>query len=245
MAKKFTWKAWLRPNLLTKDVDNDYVAEVSTEGNTKHNGDVAKAIKEEGSELSEKTLLDVMDRADIVRRKFVLSGSSVQDGNVRLSPRILGNWQGTKHVFDPATHKLTIDATPTAELRKGIDDEVDVEVLGTKTDGGAEIELVTDSVTGKNDGTITPSGDLIIEGEKIRVLPIDEEGMGVFFVATDGTETPIVHHPTLNDPKRIIVNVPALAAGTYTLKIVTRYSNSSTLLKEPRTIVYRLPLTVV
>jgi hypothetical protein len=30
MAKKFTWKVWLRLNLLTKEVENDYVAEVST-----------------------------------------------------------------------------------------------------------------------------------------------------------------------------------------------------------------------
>jgi hypothetical protein len=30
MNNNFFWKVWLRPNLLTKDVDNDYVAEVST-----------------------------------------------------------------------------------------------------------------------------------------------------------------------------------------------------------------------
>jgi hypothetical protein len=30
MAKDLFWKIWLRPNQLTKDVDNDYVAEVST-----------------------------------------------------------------------------------------------------------------------------------------------------------------------------------------------------------------------
>jgi hypothetical protein len=34
MAKKHTWKLWLRLNLLTKDVENDYVAEVSTTGKT-------------------------------------------------------------------------------------------------------------------------------------------------------------------------------------------------------------------
>jgi hypothetical protein len=55
MAKKFIWKAWLRLNLLTKDVNNDYVAEVSTEGNTKHNEDIAKAIREEGSDLQIET----------------------------------------------------------------------------------------------------------------------------------------------------------------------------------------------
>jgi hypothetical protein len=49
---------------------------------------------------------------------------------------------------------------------------------------------------------------------------------------------------TQNDPKKIICRVPSLAAGEYTLKIVTRYSNGTTLLKEPRAIVYDLPLLV-
>jgi hypothetical protein len=35
MAKKAFWKVWLRRNLLTKDVENDYTAEVSTIGTTK------------------------------------------------------------------------------------------------------------------------------------------------------------------------------------------------------------------
>ena len=39
--KNYIWKIWLRLNLLTKDVDNDYVAEVSTVGNTVRNEDIA------------------------------------------------------------------------------------------------------------------------------------------------------------------------------------------------------------
>ena len=29
MAKRFFWKVWLKLNLLTRDVDNDYIAEVA------------------------------------------------------------------------------------------------------------------------------------------------------------------------------------------------------------------------
>jgi hypothetical protein len=32
--KKKTWKVWLRPNLLSKDVKNDYIVEISTTDNT-------------------------------------------------------------------------------------------------------------------------------------------------------------------------------------------------------------------
>jgi hypothetical protein len=94
-------------------------------------------------------------------------------------------------------------------------------------------------------GTVTPDGDLVIEGEKIKIAPVNEEGLGLFFVASDESETPVTHPLTQNDPKKIVCRVPAaLPADTYTLKIVTRYSNGTTMLKEPRTIVYGQALTV-
>jgi hypothetical protein len=37
MAKKTFWKVWLKRNLLTKDVENDLIAEVSTAGHTLRN----------------------------------------------------------------------------------------------------------------------------------------------------------------------------------------------------------------
>ncbi|MDR1330531.1 MAG: DUF4469 domain-containing protein, partial [Tannerella sp.] len=71
-----------------------------------------------------------------------------------------------------------------------------------------------------------------------------EEGLGIFFVDTAGVEIPVTQPLSLNNPKKIICRVPALGAGWYTLKIVTQFSSSTILLKESRTIVYRLPLTV-
>jgi hypothetical protein len=244
MAKNFNWKLWLLPNRMTKDIANDSIADVSTAGNTKHNEDIAKAIKDDGSDLQVETLLDVLNRGDRVRRRFLLEGYSVQTNIVHLAPRVTGNWIGADPLFDPKEHKITIDAIPTAEFRKALEEEVGIEVLGKKADGGAVIGLVTDAFTGKTDGTISVYGDIVITGEKIRIDPVGGEGLGVFYVAANGTETKDIIPFTVNDPKKVIAHVPALAPGTYTLKIVTRYSNSNTLLKEPRTILYELPLTV-
>jgi hypothetical protein len=104
--------------------------------------------------------------------------------------------------------------------------------------------LVTDSFTGKTDGTITIYGDIIIEGEKIRIAPADKDGLGVFLVAADGTEYHDPNPLVFNDPKRIVCRVPSPPAGAYTLKIKTQYSNGNTLLKAPRVITYGLPLTI-
>ena len=38
MANEYYWKVWLRPNLLTKDDDNDYIAEVLTQKDTLPDG---------------------------------------------------------------------------------------------------------------------------------------------------------------------------------------------------------------
>ncbi|MDR2756128.1 MAG: DUF4469 domain-containing protein [Planctomycetaceae bacterium] len=243
MAKKFFWKIWLRLNLLTKKVDNDYIAEISTVGNTLRNEDIAQHIVKERSELRYETILSILNERDAVVRDTILGGSSVQDGNIHLAPRITGTWIGSDPVYDPKEHKVTVDAFPTAELRKALE-EVGVELLGKKADGGAVIGLVTDVLTHKTDGTISPGGDIIIEGEKIKIAPDNDETLGVFFVYNGNMEIPLDYPITENNPKKILCRVPMyMSDGVYTLKVITRYSGS-VLLMHPRTIVYELPLKV-
>jgi hypothetical protein len=241
-AIKFLWKVWLRLNLLTKDVDNDYTAEVSTIGNTKRNEDIARTIIEEGSEIKYDTLLSVLNQRDRIERQMVQQGSSVQTGNVRLSPRVSGSWLGSSAKFDPNVHKKTLDATITAEMREALE-EVGIEILGVK-DSGAYIGLVTDTFTGLTDGTITANEDIMIEGDKLKIMPENDTKVGIFFIDKDGKETPVTRRLTQNDPKKIIARVPALPTGDYILRVVTRFSSSSSLVNEPRAIEYTKMLIV-
>lgn len=243
-ATKFFWKVWLRLNLLTQDVDNDYTAEVSTIGNTKRNEDIARTIIEEGSEIKYDTLLSILNQRDRIERQMVQQGSSVQTGNVRLAPRVSGSWLGSSANYDPKIHKKTLDATITTDMREALE-EVGVEVLGVK-ESGAFIGLVTDTFTGKTDGTITANEDIMIEGDKLKIMPEDDSSVGVFFTTEDGDMKPVTRRLTQNDPKKIIARVPELEHGReYTLQIITRYSNSSTLLKEARTIIYEKKLILM
>jgi hypothetical protein len=244
MAKEFIWKIWLRKNTLTKNVDNDYIAEVSTTGHTLRNEDIARLIANERSELRYESMVSAFHERDAIVRNALLNGSSVMDGVMHIQPRIPGNWIGASPVYDPKHHRPTFDATPTTEFRKMLDEQVGVEILGTKTDGGAVIGLVTDVATGKVDGQITSRGDVIITGEKIKIAPDNDVSVGVFLVTPGGEEVRFNNPFAENNPKRLICRVPDIENGTYTLKIVTRYSNSNTLLKESRTIVYELPVTV-
>jgi hypothetical protein len=249
MAKAFFWKIWLRPNLLTKKVANDYVAEVSLVRETVRNEDIAKQIVDNRSELRYETILSILSERDAVVRNFILQGSSVQDGNIHLAPRVMGNWVGIDPVFNPALHKMTVDAIPTTTLRTMLNEEVGVELLGVGSGAGAYIGHITDVGTGLSNGELTSGGDLIIIGEKIKVSPLDPSApladtpLGIFFTSSTGTVIPLDEPITMNTPRKIICRIPKLVKnGTFKLKIVTRFSSSSSLLKEPRTIAYDLLL---
>jgi hypothetical protein len=116
-------------------------------------------------------------------------------------------------------------------------------VLGEK-DAGAFIGLVTDIGTGRTDGTITSGEDILVTGDKIKIAPENEAGLGVFFVGADGETHPVTRKFSENLPKKLLFRASTLDEGEYTLKVVTRYSHGSLLLNEPRSIVYEFPIKV-
>lgn len=239
---KSLWKVWLRPNLLT-ETPNDFVAEVSTVKDTLKNEQIARLIVNEGSEIKYDTLLSILRQRDRVVRQALCDGSSVMDDNCLLAPRVLGNWLGSTAKFDAALHRRTVDAVPTTTLRDALA-EVGVEVLGVKPDTSG-IGLVTDTVSGLTDGSITKGDDIDVEGKVINVSGDDPE-VGVYFVNDEtGERTKVSRRLTQNTPSRLIARVPdSLPNGVYHLEIVTQATRGGKLLKAPRTVSYEMPLYV-
>ena len=153
-----------------------------------------------------------------------------------------GVWQGGNTRFDSSLHKIGLDFILGSEMRKTFS-KIDVEVLGLKNNV-AYIGLVTDTATGSTDGTITAGDDIRIEGDRLRIAPLDDEGLGVFFIDRDGQVFPITRRLTQNDPKTVIARVPDLPTGQYRLRMVTRFSTNAQLLKERRVIEYERLLTI-
>jgi hypothetical protein len=239
--KRYYWKVWLRLNRLTKETDNDYIARVSTVGKTLRNEDIARLIESVGSELQFETVLDILNRADRIRREKLQEGYSVQTGVCHHSPSVLGNWQGAGTAYDPEAHTITITNAITAEMRAALE-EVGIEVLGVRDDG-AYIGLVIDVTTEAVNGTITSGGQIIIKGDKIKIeSDPGETGIGVFL--SDGTTDYPVTPLAVNYPREIIAVAPVLSAGEYTLYISTRYAGGRTLLKAPRRITYKTTIKV-
>jgi hypothetical protein len=84
---KFNWKVWLRPNKLTPN-PTDFVAEVDTAGDTRRQQDIIDRIIAEGSEVKPETIKAILDRANAVKRDFILAGYGVFDDFIHLTPRV-------------------------------------------------------------------------------------------------------------------------------------------------------------
>lgn len=239
--KDHYWEFTLRDNPLTKENDKDCIAEVKSGPKTLHNEDIAKEIKRTGSEFKYETILSIVTQHNGIIADYLMDGQSVMTDLCLFSPRILGAFPTSKAEFDPNVNKLTFDIVLSKEMRERLK-KVKTINRGMKPDV-AEIGLVTDTSTGISGDHITPSEDIQIDGSRIKVVG-EDAGIGVFFIAEDGTETKVTRRLTRNDPSCLIARVPALADGKYTLRIVTKYSQSNSLLKEPRVLEYANKLQV-
>jgi hypothetical protein len=238
----YFWKVLLIPNVLTKDVDDDHIAVVSTIGHTERREDIAREIVEEGTEFKYETVLDILARADRIICKHIRLGHSILTGVSHITPRVRGNWIGENALYNKEEHQISVDMNAGTELRDALK-SVSVEVIGM-ADTHAFIRTVTDSLTGKI-GKLSPGYDCIIEGNKIKIATdANEAEVGVVLANTDAS-TPIYLQVTQNLPKTLRAHVPAdLPNGTYRLSVVTKFSSSAQLLNDPRTIEYAKTLII-
>jgi hypothetical protein len=251
MNKNFIWKLWLYLNYINKD-PRGRTAMVDFAGPTRTLEMLVDELVKEGSDIQKETLLAAIRRLTRLRVWYLQMGYPVNDEVTILSPRVTGNFHGKSGGVEDGDHKITLSTQLTKDTRTALQ-EVSIEIKGNKG-ADVDIDMVTDLETGLQDGTITPGDDIIIEGDKIKVVgePAStssatgsglEPGIGVFFVDSTGNTLQAVRYNE-NNPKRVNVRVPAaLPKGqSFTLRIVTRFINGTQLLVTPRTIDYELPV---
>jgi hypothetical protein len=231
------WRVLLRPNRLTPGDNNDYVAEHLPAGKTLHNEELAKLIVADRTEFKYETLLSILNQRDSIVKGKLREGFPIQDNVVHIRPKVPGLWHGVNAKYNPEVNRPCVSVSETADLRESLWD-IEVRVAGLQS-AGAYISFVTDVATGQTNGYITPDDDIIIDGDKIKIAPEGEAGVGVFFKSiTSETVYQTTHRFTQNDPKRLVVRVPPLTEDTYMLYVVTRFSHGSELVNDQRTIVY-------
>ena len=246
MAKKiFEWLFYLIENHLTPE-EGDYFAKIRSQ-KTKTIDDIADRIVKERTEFRKETIVNIISLVNDAKIEFLSQGNSVNDGITIYEPAITGVFDGETN-YDEKKNKCVVNTHSTKEVRTMLEN-VRPSYSGLTVDnGGAVIEKVVDSFTASVNEFITPGKAITITGKKIRIVldedvPLEE---GVIFTKEDTKEefyldTPII----MNDPSKVVIQVPDLSRGTYRLTFKTLYSSTSATLKAPRYITFKMKLSVI
>jgi hypothetical protein len=235
-------KATLYDNPLTDD-PNDLIARVIAERSLGVGQVCESAVSRGGADIPAAS----MEHAVFLFLKemayLLCDGFSINTGYFTVTVLIKGVFNSPNELFDPTKHSIVFQFNQGDTLRKELP-SIEVQILGV-TEGGTSIAQVIDVKTGSVNDLLTPERNLKISGNRIK-LAGDHPSVGARFVNTEsGIITAIDPSDiVVNNPSELIVVNPLLAPGNYRLEIVTQYAVSS-LLKEPRTVVFDKILTVL
>jgi len=206
--------------------------------------DLIKIAVQRRTDLSPTSLKSTMELLKAIAREQIANGSSVAFGLGYFSVGVNGVFYGDDSTWIPSEHSLAVKVTPTMELRNAVKSSA-VNLRGDAKVGTA-INKVIDVVTGEINSVLTPGGAVNIIGSRIRIIG-DDPANGISLINEQTSE--VINIPSnsiaTNDPSKLTFVLPTdLASGDYKLQITTQFSNTSTLLKEPRIYVFNYMLTV-
>jgi hypothetical protein len=164
-----------------------------------------------------------------VKRSFVWQSWNLLWVNVG------GTWDKENEAHDRDKHPVSFRYRTRAELR-ALTSQIAVEVDGL-ADVQGYIDEVVDVTGDAVNETLTPGGEFIISGDKIKIAG-DNAGVGLYFVsAADTTQRiKVTGRMAENGPAKLIGIIPALTTGAWKVQVGTQYAGSGTItLKAPRT----------
>jgi len=231
--------AFLYDNPLT-DSANDYFAKVKSAGIIS-NEKLAQLMVEEGIELKQETIVDILMRADRMKIRLLAQGYAVNTPvcNARLS--ISGKFKGPTAQYEREQHKTNATFAAGKALRDTLA-EVDISVLGVASVDPV-IGEVQDALSGAINSTITANNVIKIRGHRIKIFG-DDPANGVWFINSLNGARIKSMQIIQNEAKTIIAMVPLLPAGDYQIEIVTQYIRGSNTLKAPRSFCFDRLLTI-
>ena len=230
-------KYFLLDNPLTERPD-DYAAQtVATRAYSRN--EIIDLLLRKGTLVTRTDAVAVLNIVEEVVVDIIRDGGTVNLPLFNTSFSISGVFDGPMDTFDPSRHKLNVNLTKGTLLRNA-EREVRVQKTDVGTTMPAIIE-VKDAISGTTNETLTPNGVIQLWGSNVKVDG-DHADVGLWFVPETGDAVKATVLVS-NKPSSVIAMIPALAAGAYTLRLVTQHSGSN-LLKTPRTIVYDRTLTV-
>ena len=197
--------------------------------------DIIRRIVERGCELHPSTIRAALDLFREAAETELLNGASITIGPAIFKLGMYGTFNKNEEKWNPEEHKIELQFTPLASFRRKME-EANVVIRGGARIGPV-INTFHDMQTGKTNDCISRGGVVVLDGKRMKIVGSNESNGIELVHAETGTSWKIPFNVlALNYPRKIIFTAPAdLIAGEYLLKLTTQYSNSSTLVVEPRT----------
>lgn len=232
---EYIWNFDLLPYTLDTESENTYTANVVTGQDPITLEDLVNSIVSDRTDLRADTLLTAGKLLADKARQYLLRGRIVVTENTIMQPVITGKFNGTTGILDTNKNHLRIACNMSNTLRAALADVTPRYTGYTKSNGGARVNSVLDNMTGLTDGTATPGGQFFIYGLKIKCLNADgTSGGNISFINTDGETTATLNTFAINEPRRLLIQIPHIPAGQYTLRIETYYCRGHQMLTTER-----------
>lgn len=235
-------KAILFPNWLTDD-PNDYSARVVSERSLSVPEICDSAVNRGGAATTSEAMEHNVNLFLKEMAYQLCDGFSVNTGYFTATTLVRGVFNSPTETFNPEKHSLIFQFNQGETLRKELD-SIEVNITGVG-ESSITVAQVTDVKTGSVNDLLTPNRNLKIRGYKLKLVG-DHPDVGVYFVNEATTERTKVDATDIvtNNPSELVIVIPALAAGIYTLEVTSQFSGNSTPLKEVRTSSFEKVLTV-
>ena len=231
-------KYFLTDNPLTERTD-DLMAQTVVNRTYDKEAIITEMLRR-GNLVTKTDALAVLNAFEETIADIVKDGGTVNMPLFNTSFSISGVFESPLDSFDGNRHKLNLNLTKGTLLRNA-EKEVKTEKTTAATAQSVILE-VKDAISGKINEVLTPNGILQVWGNSLRIGG-DNTEVGFWFVPSSG-EAIKASVIVTNKPSNLILMIPPLAAGNYTLKLVSQSSSGGTLLKAPRTYVFDKIFTV-
>ncbi len=225
-------KAYLYDNVLTPD-PNDFIARTISERSLNVKQICEASVNRGGADVSAASIEHAVELFLKEMAYQLCDGYSVNTGYFTAGTQIRGVFSLAAEPYNPQKHNILFQFNQGDKLRAEIPN-IEISILGVAQSDAIILEA-KDVKSGTINDLLTPGKNLKIKGSKIKITG-DNAANGIFFVETSTqTRLPVdASDIVINNPSEVILIIPDLPAGTYTLEIVTQYGNGS-LLKDPRT----------
>jgi hypothetical protein len=162
---------------------------------------------------------------------LLCNGHIIANGYFTAKAAIKGVFPYPVEHHDPDEHPIVIDFRQGVTLRKATR-TVQVKIIGKIPQHA--IGEVTDCTTGSVNRLLTPGGMLIVKGRKLKIMG-DDPTVGMYFIndLTGERYRLPANRLAENRPARLVLGIPELPAGDYSLMVITQYVGRSTPARQP------------